>query len=156
MCLDFASWIIGFVDGEGCFCVSFSKRSNLKCGLEARPSFSISQKAASLESLQKINAFFECGGIRYCTSDGTYKYEVRDFSDLNRRIIPFFQRYEFQTMKKRDFLLFIEICSLISRSLHRNPQGLSQIVEKAYQMNGSGKRKYRKEELLKFLAELNV
>lgn len=156
MCLDFSSWIIGFVDGEGCFCVSFSKRSNLKCGLEARASFSISQKSNSLKSLQKIHSFFDCGGIRYSKNDGTYKFEVRNFHDLKTRIIPFFQKYEFQTMKQKDFLLFVEICSSINQSLHLNPQGLSQIIEKAYQMNPSGRKKYKKEELLKSLAELNV
>ena len=59
-------------------------------------------------------------------------------------------------MKQKDFLLFVEICSFINQSLHLNPQGLSQIIEKAYQMNPSGRKKYKKEELLKSLAELNV
>ena len=156
MSLDFSSWIIGFVDGEGCFCVSFSKKARLTCQLEVRPSFSVSQKSYSLKSLQKIQSFFDCGGIRYSKSDGTYKFEVRDFNDLKTKILPFFEKYEFQTAKQKDFVLFSEICSLIRQSLHLNPQGLSQIIEKAYQMNGSGKKRYTKEELLKSLAELNV
>lgn len=152
----FEGWICGFIDGEGCFCVSFNHRSSMPQGIEVRPSFSVSQKAHSLESLQKIHTFFNCGGIRYSRKDGTYKYEVRSIDDLTKIILPFFRKHTLFTKKKADFLLFDEICRAIIAGQHLNKVGLKDILLKAYKMNGSGKRKYELEDLLKFIGELKV
>jgi hypothetical protein len=38
-----AEYISGYVDGEGCFSVSFTKRTKFLVGWETKPSFSISQ-----------------------------------------------------------------------------------------------------------------
>jgi LAGLIDADG DNA endonuclease family protein len=35
-------FVTGLTEGEGCFCVSFSRRARLRLGLEVRPSFSLS------------------------------------------------------------------------------------------------------------------
>jgi hypothetical protein len=43
--MDLSAYFAGFVDGEGCFTVSFSPRSTLLLGWEVRPSFSVSQNA---------------------------------------------------------------------------------------------------------------
>lgn len=128
----------------------------MSCGIETRPSFSVSQKAHSLKSLQLIRSYFNCGGIRYSKKEGTYKYEVRNISDLRNKIIPFFRKYPLQTKKKEDFQLFDEICNLVSEGQHLNISGLENILIKSYKLNGSGKRKYLLEELLKFIRELKV
>jgi LAGLIDADG endonuclease len=154
--IDMKSWILGFVDGEGCFCVSFSKRERMPCGIEVRPSFSVSQKAKSLSCLQLISSFFVCGGIRYSRKDGTYKYEVRNLEDLRKTIIPFFKEYTLLTEKQKDFILFEKICDLMCQGQHLNKKGLELIISKAYLMNGSGKRKYLEKELLKFISKLKV
>ena len=149
-------WICGFIDGEGCFCISFNYKTSMPCGIEVRPSFSVSQKAHSLDSIKKIYNFFKCGGIRYSPKDGTYKYEVRSIDDLNNKIIPFFKKHSLFTKKQVDFLLFSELCKLIASGQHLNRIGLKEILLKSYQMNGSGKRKYKLEDLLKFIGELKV
>lgn len=154
--IDFNSWLVGFIDGEGCFCVSFNKKSKIITGIEVRASFSVSQKHSSLKALEYIQSHFKCGGIRYSKKDGTYKYEVRNFLDLKRVIIPFFKTYPLLTKKAIDFNIFEYICLLIGEGSHLNKSGLEQIIDKAYQMNGSGKRKYSKSDLLKFIGKLKV
>lgn len=149
-------WISGFTDGEGCFSVSFNFRSSMPVGIEVRPSFSISQKSHSLDSLKIFHEFFQCGGIRYSSKDGTYKYEVRSITDLKEKILPFFREYCLYTKKKEDFVLFEDVCKLILCGQHLNKQGLKEIIIKSYKMNGSGKRKYSLEDLLKFIGELKV
>jgi len=149
------SWIVGFIDGEGCFCVSFTEKANLSLGIEVRASFSVSQKKHSIFALQKIEDYFQCGGIRFCKKDGTNKYEVRNFNDLTTKIIPFFKHYSLFTQKQNDFALFLEICSLIKQNQHLSKTGLIQIIELAYEMNQSGARKRKKEELLALL-ERNI
>jgi len=147
-------WIVGFVDGEGCFHISFNKKSSMPCGLEVRPSFSISQKAHSLQSLENIKDFFNCGGIRFDRRDGTFKFEVRSIKDIKECILPFFSKYELLTKKSYDFETFKKICIMILEGQHLNILGLTEIIELSYTMNGSGKRKYTKEELLTFINKL--
>ena len=63
--LKFIGWIIGFVDGEGCFTVSFFKhpKSRLRLKWEVFPEFVITQEMKSKAALEKIKKFFECGAI---------------------------------------------------------------------------------------------
>ena len=147
-------YVTGLVEGEGCFSVSFNLKRALKVGIETRPSFSLSLKEEDLDLLKALRGFFKCGAIRYSRSDRTYKYEVRNVSDLMRKIIPHFQRYPLRGTKRKSFRLFSEIVELIHRNHHLNPTYLREIIEKAYEMNPSGKRRYRKEELLRVLGEV--
>ncbi|MFC1710183.1 LAGLIDADG family homing endonuclease [Patescibacteria group bacterium] len=150
--MDFASYITGFVDGEGTFSVSFCRRSKFKTNIEVRPSFSISQHKRNLEILKAIKTYFNAGFIRYSKRDQNYKYEVRSINDLNRKIIPHFKKYPPQTSKSKDFDLFEEICRYVVEKKHLNPNYLEEIINKAYLMNESGKRKYKKQNLLRFIA----
>ncbi len=149
--MEFASYISGFTDGEGTFSVSFSRCSRLKTRMEARPSFSISQHKRSKTILIKIKNYFGVGNIRFCKRDQNYKYEVRSINDLMRVIIPHFQKYPLLTQKKEDFKKFVDICEDVSKGLHLKPESLKQIIEKAYLMNESGKRKYSKQKLLSLI-----
>lgn len=149
--MDFASYVSGFVDGEGCFSISFNLRAKLKTGIEVRPSFSIGQNKRSLKLLEKIREHFGCGSIRFSDRDQCYRYETRDISEIVRKIIPHFQKFPLQSEKAKDFELFRGICSMISSSKHLNPEHLGRIIHTAYQMNGSGKRKYTEAELLRIL-----
>jgi len=149
--MEFGEYITGFTDGEGSFSVSFSRRKKMKTGLEVRPSFSISQHQRNLEILKKIRGYFQVGGIRYSKSDHNYKYEVRSIKDLTDVIIPHFQKYPLKTSKKRDFKLFEKISKLIHSNHHLSSENIMEIIDMAYMMNKSGKRKYAKKELLKFV-----
>lgn len=145
---DYPGWIAGFTDGEGCFSVSFTKRAKLNVGVEVRPSFSIGQKASSEESLRQIKDYFNCGGIRYSSKDGLFKYEVRDLTDIVDKIIPFFKTYQLETTKKNDFKTFAEVCKSMKQGHHLNAEGLKEIIDKSFTMNESGKRKNTYEELM--------
>jgi len=143
-------WVVGFVDGEGCFHVSFTKRKRLKLNIEARCSFSVSQNRRSLESLEILQTFFGCGGIRYDSRSQCYKYEVRDRKDLGR-VVSFFSKYRLKTNKVKDFIVFREAYKLILRNHHLSESGLRKVIDLGYNMNSSGTRRYTKEELLRLL-----
>lgn len=148
--MDFNSFVSGFVEGEGCFCISFNKRSKMKTNIEVRPSFSISQNKKNLELLKKIYKNFQCGAIRFSKSDQNYKYEVRSIKHLVKIIIPFFKNYPLQGVKKDDFEKFSVVCGLIYSNQHKNREILVKIIDISYQIN-LGKKKYTKEELLKHM-----
>ena len=149
--MEFASYITGFTDGEGTFCVSFSRRTKLTTGIEVRPSFSVSQHKRNVRILERIQEYFKCGGIRFSKRDRCYKYEVRSIQDLVKHIIPHFEKYPLQTTKRADFEHFVSICKLVVSNQHLNRDSLGAIIEEAYQMNESGIRRYQKNELLQLL-----
>ena len=144
-------YISGYVDGEGCFSVSFLKRPKLTIGIETRPSFSVSQNEDRAEILYHMQRTFQCGHMRRDYSDKTLKYEVRNLSDLCDRIIPHFRMYPMISGKQQDFELFAQVCELMKERKQHTKLGMRQIIRLAFQMNPSGKRKYMQAELLALL-----
>ena len=140
-------YISGFVDGEGCFSVSFSKRSKFLVGWETKPSFSVSQNQDRAEVLFLIQKEFEGGFIRRDFSDKTLKYEVRSLEELISKVIPHFVKYPLLSSKQKDFLLFQKVCLLMEQGAHKKLPGLKKIAHSAFQMNTSGKRKYSQHDM---------
>jgi hypothetical protein len=146
--MDINAYISGFVDGEGCFCVSFQPSRRHRLGWEARPSFSVSQNADRAQLLNEMKRRWRCGFIRRDRSDRTLKYEVRNVHDLVETVLPHFKRYPLISAKQRDVELFDEICRLMHAGEHRTRKGFCRIVKLAMRMNSSGKRKYSGSEIL--------
>jgi hypothetical protein len=142
------NYISGYVDGEGSFLVSFSPRKKIKIGLEVRPSFSISQRKDRSEVLSLIKSYFDCGKIRFNSSDQTLKYEVRSLGDLVGVIIYHFNKYPIRSSKIKDFKIFSQICEMMARNKHQTKKGLVKIIDLACKMNIGGSRRYLKKELL--------
>ena len=84
-------------------------------------------------------------------SDKTLKFEVRSLNDLIRKVIPHFDKYPMVSNKQKDFQLFKQVCFLMHKELHKEKRGLQKIMNLAFQMNPSGKRKYTKAEMQKAL-----
>lgn len=141
-------YIAGYVDGEGCFSVSFSKRQKFLVGWETKPSFSVSQNEDRAQILYLMQKIFKCGFMRRDFSDRTLKYEVRGLKDLTQKIIPFFETYPLLSLKRKDFNFFKLVCRLMIKNQHRQKKGLKKVIKIAFQMNPSGKRRYTQKEIL--------
>ena len=139
------NYISGYVDGEGSFLISFSPREKLLIGLEARPSFSVSQRKDRSEVLNLMKSYFGCGTIRYSKRDQTNRYEVRGLEDLITRIIPHFKNFPLLSSKYKDFKLFCKVCEMMRREERRTKKGLVKIIDIALKMNINGSRIYKKE-----------
>jgi LAGLIDADG endonuclease len=149
--MDLNSYISGYVDGEGCFCVSFQPSDRHRFGWEVRPSFSVSQNAERSEVLYLIRNRWKCGFIRPDRSDKTLKFEVRNIGDLVATVLPHFREFPLMSSKRADFERFARIVELVSERGHLELEGLEQIVRLAMEMNPSGKRKYFGSEILSSL-----
>lgn len=141
-------YISGFADGEGCFSVSFSRREKFLIGWETKPSFCVAQNHDRAEVLYLMQKEFECGFMRRDAKDKTLKYEVRSLPFLIARIIPHFEQHPLLSGKARDFELFKQVCFLMEKGKHVTLEGLEEITQLAFQMNPSGMRKYRREDIL--------
>ena len=146
-------YVTGLADGEGCFCVSFSKRPGMRMGLEVRPSFALSLTERDRPVLEELRMFFGCGSIRHSRSDKTFKFEARSTHELTKRVIPHFESHPLVGGKVRSFEGFARICRMIGQGNHLERDGLREIIGIACEMN-LGKRRYSREQLLRVLDEV--
>ena len=154
--MNLESYISGYVDGEGCFNVSFSKRDKMNTGWEVKASFSVSQNEDRSQVLRMMQQYFGCCTLRRDYHDKTLKLETRQILNLTEKIIPHFQKYPLLSDKKKDFELFVQVCNLIAAQQHLTIMGMRKIVGLAFQMNSSGRRRYAKKEILDSLAEKDI
>lgn len=150
--MEMGPYITGFVDGEGCFSISFSLRKKMKLGVEVRPSFAVSQHQRSKEIILYLQQYFNCGGVRFNKCDQNYKFEVRSTNDLITKVIPHFRKYPLQTSKANDFEIFVKVCSLISSNSHLNQKGLEEVLHLSSKINVTGNKRYKRDDLLRFIA----
>jgi hypothetical protein len=143
--IDLPSYIVGYVDGEGCFCISMRPQKRLRIGWEVRPSFSVSQNDDRAELVRLMPHLFGCGTIRPDRSDKTVKFEIRSLKDLLVTVIPFFKEYPLLSSKRKDFEIFARVCRLMELGHHLQRDGIVQIADLASQMNARGIRRYTAE-----------
>ncbi len=138
-------WIVGFVDGEGCYSISIFKNVTSKLGFQVFPEFVVTQGAKSLNVLEKLQSYFDCGTIyenRRTDNhrENLHRYCVRSLSDIQNKIIPFFEQYSLQSAKHQDFLVFCEVVKAMSKGEHLTEVGLQSIRDLASTMNRRKRR----------------
>ena len=129
-----AQWIVGFVDGEGCFFVGINKHPDMTCGYQVLPEFTVVQHEKDIQILHALKKFFGCGVVRSNHGD-RMAYRVRDISHLGQIIIPFFERHSLKTKKNLDFMKFRKVIMLMEQKEHLTAQGIEKIKEIASIMN---------------------
>jgi succinate dehydrogenase flavin-adding protein (antitoxin of CptAB toxin-antitoxin module) len=139
-------WVIGFVDGEGCFSIGFVRqpdrtgRKGYKTGYQVAHEFAVTQGAKSVRCLEDLVTFFGVGSVianrRYDNhKEHLYRYVVRRRKDLIDTIIPFFYKHPMRSSKQQDFERFSRCVELIDQDIHRTHAGLADIAEIAQTMN---------------------
>lgn len=101
--------------------------------------------------LEKIKSYFGCGSIRLNKRDGIYAFTVTKKVDLLDKIIPHFKKYPLKTVKADSFRLFSDICfqlCVCPNKTNLSKSILIDIIQNAYKINASGKRKYTKDFLI--------
>ena len=139
-------WVIGFVEGEGCFSIGFIQqpdqrhRRGYRTGYQVSHEFAVTQGERSKEALAMLKGFFGVGEIyvnrRYDNhKENLFRYVVRRREDLLGVIIPFFRRYPMRTAKREDFEKFVSCVRMVDRGEHKTIQGLVRIAEITQTMN---------------------
>ena len=137
--LKIIGWIVGFVDGEGCFSITVQKASTA-IGWQVFPEFVVTQGEKSLSALQELQQFFDCGKIfvnrRYDNhKEDIFRFCVRSATDLRNKIIPFFREHQLRTAKREDFEKFARVLELMIEGKHLSREGLAEIASIAQTMN---------------------
>jgi LAGLIDADG endonuclease len=129
-----AQWIVGFVDGEGCFHVSVNPHAEMSVGYQVLPEFTVVQHERDVQILHALKAHFGCGVVRKNHAD-RMAYRVRDKEHLLQKIVPFFMAHPLKTKKRVDFLKFREVLLLMEKNAHLGLDGVNEIRAIASQMN---------------------
>ena len=98
-----AKWIVGFVDGEGCFHIGINEIKKMSLGWQVLPEFRVVQHQRDEQVLYKFQEYFGFGKIKVNREDqyGVRKeFRVRGLENLNQ-LVKFFQEHPFQTATKR-------------------------------------------------------
>jgi len=144
--LDFDPWwIVGFVDGEGCFSVSIHRNHFAKStgGWQLHPVFHVYQHEEHGDVLEQLVIVFGCGRIRGKGPNSLVStFAVESLADLDERIIPFFEQHPL-IVKRHDFTKFAEVVRGMLRKEHLEPEGFARLVRLAYAMNFAGKQRSR-------------
>jgi len=130
-------WVVGFVDGEGCFHVGISVHAEMTRGYQILPEFTVVQHKRDEQVLQAIKAFFGCGVVRN-NHDDRRAYRVRKFEHLTTIIAPFFMKHTLKTKKNTDFKKFCRVLHLMEKGRHLTVEGIEEIRAIAEQMNVKG------------------
>ena len=121
-----AQWVVGFVDGEGCFHIGINKNDTMKLGVQVLPEFTVVQHEVDQQVLYALKAYFKCGVVR--KNHGTRLcYRVRGQENLLQRVIPFFEKHQLKTRKRVDFLKFRKVVLLMEKGDHLHSEGLEKI-----------------------------
>ena len=133
-----AQWVVGFIDGEGCFHVQINESRSLRTGYQVLLEFVVSQHCRSENVLYALKALFQTGVVRRESSrkDETGRqYRVRSAKDLRERVIPFFEKHELKTTKRIDFKKFRYILLMMERGEHLTLEGIEKIRKIKSTMN---------------------
>ena len=133
-----AQWIVGFVDGEGCFHIGINKNDKMTLGYQVLPEFTVVQHERDVKVLHALKTFFGCGVIRVNRKDKTstrMAYRVRNVEHLLNTISPFFMRHQLKTLKHVEFKKFRKVLLLMEKNTHLTQSGFEEIQRIANQMN---------------------
>lgn len=128
-------WVVGFVDGEGCFHVSINRHSEMTIGFQVLPEFVVVQHQRDVQVLQALKRFFRAGVVRSNHGD-RWCFRVRKLQSLIE-ICDFFRRHPLKTRKQSDVKKFCRIVRMINSKSHLSLEGLLRIVDIATTMNAA-------------------
>ncbi len=134
-----AQWVVGFVDGEGCFHIGINAHPEMNTGYQVIPEFVVVQHKRDVQVLYALKAFFGCGVVRLNHGD-RMAYRVRKFEHLRHRIVPFFEKHPLKTKKRLDFIAFRRVLLLMEKGEHLNAEGLERIRKIAERMHRQRER----------------
>lgn len=140
------SWLIGFIEGEGCFSVSI--RISKKSGkMQIKPVFQIVQN--DREILEQIRKYIGVGLVAYCPQKRSYgiwrgyRYTVGAKAELfylRNRLRE--SRSEFIGIKQHSFDKWAQVLDIIETGEHWKKENILKITELRETMNVDKKQKY--------------
>jgi hypothetical protein len=119
-------WIVGFVDGEGCFSFSLIKNDSLRFGYQIQGEFTVVQHKRDIQLLNKLKSHFGCGSVGP-NHGHRYHFRVKNLNHFLTIIIPYFEKHKLQTVKQFQLPVFKDICLRLQAKEHFTQEGFNEI-----------------------------
>ena len=106
-------WLAGFSSGEGSFQLNLTKSSSNKIGYRVELRFQITQHVRDEPLFNTFVSYLACGKIFKRPDGKAVDFIVTKFSDIDEKIIPFFDNYSTIGVKAWDFADWCKAAVLI-------------------------------------------
>ena len=140
-------WVVGFVDGEGCFSISVVRNPGCRLGWQVQHEFSVTQGASSRSALDLVREVIGCGMVienqRHDNHRETLlRLSVKRRAQLAERVSPFFEVHPLRTAKRFDFDRFTTVIQWMQAGEHLTEAGLRRIARETEQMNRRARSRF--------------
>jgi hypothetical protein len=126
------NWLAGFAEGESNFAIRVASSAT---GKSVSLIFRITQHKRDLLLMKSIIKFLDCGQVKPRPAESCVDFIVTKFSDIDGKIISFFDKYHLTGNKKLDYLDFCKAAELMKNKTHLTPEGLEKIIRIKAGMN---------------------
>ena len=143
----FEQWVVGFVDGEGCFSIAVVRNRACRLGWQVQHEFSVTQAASSRMALEVLQQHFGCGHLIENRRNDNHReplmrYSVKRRANLIERVIPFFEEHPLVTAKQADFEKFAWVVGAMVAGMHLDVEGLRTVALVTETMNRRQRSRY--------------
>jgi hypothetical protein len=142
---ELGSFLAGFALGEASFMIVCRRRGDYGRSWKLSAAFNVSQKDRA--PLELFRDTLGCGTMRRAGNGGWY-WEVNDLSDIQTRIVPFFDRFPLVGTKAEDYARFRAAVRILGRGSLTDTDYV-EVLRLRESMNGGGKRRYTMERILR-------
>ena len=138
------NYIVGLVDGEGSFTAYVKNPDSskqVKRRTKVEPRFFLKLIEKDKQILYGLKKYFGCGNVYFqkdnrVNHQNCYRYEVANRQDLDKIIIPFFERNSLRLRSKNsDFKIFCQILKMVQNKEHLKESGLRKIYNLKQKMH---------------------
>lgn len=113
------------------------KSKTLLTGRQVLLTFSLTQHSRDADLMKNIISYLDCGRYSLRKNQLAGDIEVTKFSDLYKKIIPFFFKYPIKGEKSKDFSDFCSAAELMKNKVHLTKEGLDTVQKIKEGMNKS-------------------
>lgn len=131
------TWLLGFVEAEGCFTISLLSNSNA-----FRTRFMVAQKGViNLPILSTLAILFKCGAVSGHHKKDNYQYVVSGLSNVVK-VYDYFDKYldKFLGIKKISLLRFKAVNSELSKGSHLCKTKRPLLAKACTEINSTGRK----------------
>ena len=141
-------FLAGFIEGEGCVCVSIKEHPTARFGYYVDPEFFLYQHRAYPQMLELARRMFGSGSIFPKQGNPTVLvYAIVSRRTLAEKVVPYLRKYMNFAPRRTVYDGFCDIVEAMESKQHHTPGGMARMVQKAYALNPVAKGKGRKRPL---------
>lgn len=123
------NWLSGFTTAEGNFLVRVLDKPRTQVLLR----FKLTQHSRDEELIRSLVNYLGCGKIYI--EERSVSFIVTKFSDITDKILPLFDKYPIQGIKRLNYADFVKVWQLMKNNLHLTTKGVKLIRDIKSGMN---------------------